>query len=390
MFRYRFLQTEMTDKNNIQSGLSLAPQGYHIFKKGLSLKGWVVAKDAVIDSLQVFVYSSHKRELLSISKFNPSPDIKELLPQVKGAENARFTLLIDAQTVNEITDKRDFALEFVAKIKDKSFAYRTVAFVRDPIRTDAVFVVGSPRSGTSILGNTLSQVLTGENRYGESHILALAHDLQLKIDDYYKGTPASFLKSHMLSEYNRYLLIAQMQNVFKMHYANITKTNVFVDKTPGIPMLIALPSIIQIWPQASVVFAKRRGLENITSRMRKFVGVSFEDHCKQWSRSMTLWQSVKKQLPKQIEIDQYEIQTSPGLVAKNLSRFLKLDADKEAQIRQSFINNRPERTSITDDAESLSLENLDWTEEQKKMFQITCKSVMNIYKYSNDENYYQR
>ena len=250
-------------------------------------------------------------------------------------------------------------------------------------------VLGSPRSGTSILGNSLSRILMGENKYGESHVLALAHELGKTIETYYEGTPASHLSHNMLNEYNRFLLRAQVQNLFKQHYASLSQAGVFVDKTPGLPMLNALSTILQIWPQASIIFAKRRGIENIASRVRKFPKVGFESHCQQWAKVMTLWYEQKASIPRYIEIDQYDIQQRPDKVAKDLAQFLHLTENQEGMLKDSFIRDRPEMTSQLGEMLATSLTDIDWTKEQKAMFKKVCMPIMKQYGYSRDHSYYQ-
>ncbi|MCA9837913.1 MAG: sulfotransferase [Trueperaceae bacterium] len=388
MLRYRFIQTNTVDPQIVLSGFNLAPQGYNVFNSSLELRGWVIAKDEMVEKLEIFIYANFKRKLIDIEKFNDSPDIAELFPGYAGINQARFKVILDPNQIHELKDKKDFAIEMVVHTKSAVYCFKTITFVKDDDMTQAVFVVGSPRSGTSILGNTLSDVLMGENQFGESHVLTLMHELQLKIDEYYKGTPASHLNFHMLSEYNRYLLIAQLQNVFKLQYAGIARNGSFVDKTPGIPMLNALPIIVQMWPQAKIVFAKRRGIENIVSRMRKFKDVGFENHCRQWSNTMLLWQSLSSELPNRIEIDQYDIQQEPKTVAKALKDFLGLDLYKESQIAKSFMHNRPESTSKPTDLAALDLFRIEWTDQQKELFKMLCNQAMQIYNYSDDSSYY--
>jgi hypothetical protein len=146
---------------------------------------------------------------------------------------------------------------------------------------------------------------------------------------------------------------------------------------------------MQIWPQASIIFAKRRAIENIASRIRKFPNVEFESHCQQWSRIMTGWSDLKSTLPKYIEVDQYDVQQQPDRVAEVLTQFLNLDKTQEMMLKESFIRDRPELTSQIGEMMAMSLREMAWTKEQKAVFKKICMPVMKAFGYSRGKDYYQ-
>lgn len=53
-------------------------------------------------------------------------------------------------------------------------------------------------------------------------------------------------------------------------------------------MTLASPIVKELWPSSVFVFAKRRGIENVISRTRKFLGESLENHCADWARNMVM------------------------------------------------------------------------------------------------------
>ena len=388
MARYRYVQFSDYKEGTIKAGINLGPQGYHNVKRPLLLKGWVLTEQGKVESINVDLYAKTKRSYLTIDTFEESPDLAKKFPKLEGANRGRFSLPLNASQLPELKDKQDFALEFSAVIGGKSHTFKTISFLKDSYRGKAIFVVGSPRSGTSILGNTLSHVLLNTRNFNEGHMLGLLPHLNQRLEAYYKGTAASFLKGMMLSETNSHLLFCQLQNVFKVHYENIYQSGWIVDKTPGGLMLNALPSVKQMWPQAHIIFAKRRGIENIVSRLRKFPERSFEDHCRQWTDAMMRWHRLKADFSKTLEIDQFDIETSPNTVVNQLGRVLDLSDDQKSQMLEEFQTKRPERTRVDEEPKAISLDKVNWTNEQKQTFRKICSVAMTTYGYSETESYY--
>src|ERR1700691_4163884 len=89
-------------------------------------------------------------------------------------------------------------------------------------------------------------------------------------------------------------------------------------------MIYAAPVFTQMWPSAVFVFAKRRAIENILSRTRKFPSVPFKDHCASWSEAMSAWRSVRDGGVQAIEVDQFDLAHHPAREAERLGAFLDL------------------------------------------------------------------
>ena len=102
------------------------------------------------------------------------------------------------------------------------------------------------------------------------------------------------------------------------------------DKTPDPGMILAGPIIQQLWPGSGFVFAKRRGIENVISRVKKFPGESFENHCAGWAGTMRVWRKVRELLPPGcfIEIEQRDMIEKPEVTAQSLCAFLQVYEDR--------------------------------------------------------------
>ena len=107
-------------------------------------------------------------------------------------------------------------------------------------------------------------------------------------------------------------------------------------------MIKALPSVMRLWPDARVVFVKRRGIENVVSRLKKFPDVPFESHCRQWRNCMRAWEQVRDAVPHRLELDQFDVQHRPDKAAASLAEFLTLSAGQQDLLTQCFARDRPE------------------------------------------------
>ncbi|MEZ4630566.1 MAG: sulfotransferase [Deinococcales bacterium] len=165
----------------------------------------------------------------------------------------------------------------------------------------------------------------------------------------------------------------------------------FVDKTPGIAMLRMIPDILLIWPQAKIIFAKRRGIENIDSRLRKFPHVSFEEHCRQWQETMMYWYSLREKLDQgqYVEIDQHDIEYVPEKATQQLADFLHLSPEQKGQMLQRFQEKHPEKTRQAYRMEIKSLDEMAWSKDEKLYFKKICSEAMDKFGYSYDSSYDQ-
>lgn len=245
-----------------------------------------------------------------------------------------------------------------------------------------IFVVGSPRSGTSILGNMLKSVLQSPSN-GECHVLPLLDALLANVDDYYiKNSGAYENKAMFLARLPPSYFKDQLRENFKTLYEE-TYGKFFIDKTPGSPMVTSIPSIISVWGDAKFIFAKRRGIENVFSRSRKWPSVPFPGHCADWAKSMYGWLAVKETIPEanRIEIDQFDILNNPLVVSEQLVDFLGLEKYLIGIMHAYFISQHPERTLDDPAMDYMDIDETGWTDEQKAIFMERCGEIMNLYNY---------
>jgi hypothetical protein len=253
-----------------------------------------------------------------------------------------------------------------------------------------VFILGAARSGTSAIAQALLK--TGYYAgHQEGHVLALMA-LQMKtIQDYYANNGDETLASRdtTLARIPKEYFMNAVAKSFKDLIPLLWRNKYWIDKTPNSDMIIAAPLFLHLWPNARFVFMKRRPLENLVSRLQKFPQRSFEDHCLDWASVMKAWRATRSALGAQaIEIEQFELATHPEETAARLADLLRLPPSVARLLRQTLLVERPERTSQRF-ADPLTLDDLDWTGDQRADFQRICGPLMLENGYTTDKQYYR-
>ena len=240
----------------------------------------------------------------------------------------------------------------------------------DQSPTLRLFVMGSPRSGTSQLGQTLTQVLNlpwlGEG-HGAPLFASAANSLTGDIND--RNGIARFMAQQ---DFRQIAIQAAKKAYFYLHGSAS-----FIDKTPGIKMIGSAPFLNQCFPGSRYIFLRRNPVNNVMSRMVKFGG-SFEHHCMDWAGAMNEWLKVRTQLPHYVEIQQEDMLESPDQVGKVLAEYIGMPHIADG-ISQSLKKDSLERTGAGDGGtEQLRAA---WTPEQAKAFEKICRPIMQAFGY---------
>jgi hypothetical protein len=235
-----------------------------------------------------------------------------------------------------------------------------------------LFLMGSPRSGTSQLGSTLTKVL-GLPWLGEGHgapLFSSAADA-LSGDISAQNGLVRFMARQNLRQV---AIEAAKKAYFYMHGSAS-----FVDKTPGVQMITAAPFLNECFPGSRFVFQRRNPVANVLSRMAKFGG-SFEAHCRDWAGAMNEWLKIRPLLPHYVEIQQEEMLESPDRVAKLLADYIGIPECAD-RICQSISTDFLERTGVgvgqTDRLQA------GWTPDQVAAFERICGPAMRAYAYNS-------
>ncbi len=251
-----------------------------------------------------------------------------------------------------------------------------------------VFILGSVRSGTSALADVLRHI--GYEGWGEGHFLSLIHYTEIVVDQHYVRFAEPPDPETMLGNIDKPDLKRSLFETFRTvaNEANYPEGPWF-DKTPDPGMIAASPIVRELWPGSVFVFVKRRGIENVISRVKKFPGESFENHCSGWAGSMATWRRIRQQLPTGcfIEVEQRDMIQRPALTARSLCAFLQVDESTVPAACKAMSTQRPQESEKGSASKTLSLAESGWTVEQTETFLKHCESEMKEFGYTMDENY---
>lgn len=253
-----------------------------------------------------------------------------------------------------------------------------------------IFILGSGRSGTSILTGALKSG-AGIEGYLEGHFLPLILLLMKDMERYYYSKRELIGdERHMITHIPQEDIRSKILSAFKNTSESITKNEVWLDKSPDSGMIKAVPYLLEMWPDARFIFAKRRGIENIISRLKKFPKVSFENHCLMWKDCMESWVITKKNLDNSlyIEVEQRQIALHPQKVAQEIGDFIGIKPEKVNRVAKIFTNQRPQSTGSVETQKADDINEVGWTQEQIDCFRQHCGSINEKFGYSETSSYY--
>jgi hypothetical protein len=249
-----------------------------------------------------------------------------------------------------------------------------------------LFIVGSPRSGTSVLID--AAYAAGYSGFREGNLLGLLHPLHETVDVYFKRfsteNPKVLMSQVRPGDFHDAIL-----GIFKQTLDSLNPESPWVDKTCNWPTIMELPRIVSLWPESRVIFAKRRGIENVRSRLVKFPARDFTYHCRDWASTMSAWRATRERLDpaRYVEIDQFDLLLDPAGVAKRIASLLSLNADAEARVANAFITLRSQETAPGTAQSRGSLDDGHWTKSQVEEFLTLCEAEMRLFGYTSDLTY---
>jgi hypothetical protein len=252
-----------------------------------------------------------------------------------------------------------------------------------------VFILGPARSGTSALALALLKTRRYEG-FGEGHLLPLALELLQTAHKHYDAYAAREKEDTFI----RKVPVRTFERMVRRSFIQLTRTafptGFWIDKTPTIEMVRAAPLMREIWPNARFIFIKRRVIENVISRLRKFPQDSLEEHYMDWHGVMQAWLDVRHALKDvSIEVDHLDLARMPADVSSKLSGFLGLTGDQAQKLADSLAGDRPEQTS-DNFAAVHTLEDLNLADEERERLINQCNPVMAALGYDYSANYFSR
>ena len=259
----------------------------------------------------------------------------------------------------------------------------------ESVESCPVFVLGAARSGTSALCVALEKG-TRYRGFPEGHVLDVAirlvHAVNAHFEKKTRWISPKEIAAYHLGQMGYARFQAETIDLLRRLAAGYT-TPFWFDKTPTYQMIASVPIIAQAWPKGRFIFMKRRGLENICSRMRKSPARNFSGRCRNWAEIMSGWRTVRESVPDRfLEIEQRTMLDDAGSTAARVGRLLDLEP---AEVEAFAAALRRERPEVTDPSASIvaDLSELGWSAEQIEMFRGICGAEMDAYGYTYDGQY---
>jgi len=319
------------------------------FRSSAFLRGWAARREGV----PVCVCALLRGEVIGFAR---AEERREDLGEVGGAFLLVFDRVVAEADVREVAVR---VVESGAGIGDAA----AVKLDRAPVCQ--VFVFGSPRSGTSELGNTLAKTLALP-WLGEGH----AAPLFARAADALGGDCGSgdaMVRYMAAQNFRKYAVDRARLAYFAMHGSAS-----FIDKTPGWPMIAAAPFLHEAFAAAKFIYLQRNGVANVLSRMAKFGG-NFGEHCADWAKAVACWGQVRARLPHYLEILQEDMLAAPEATAARVAAYLGAP-EMERAIGASLAAGRTELTGAG--LGRTRLTETGWSEAQKADFERICGAAM--------------
>lgn len=353
-----------------------ARTGYLDSTSTLKLRGWLVP-NFTVDNLSLVLQIIENGSVISerVLSQKESPDVAKKLGESSLTKNARFLEDIDCQFLSA----NEYVIRLCLKGKSRSEFYKIfdLALIKDEVKVNQIFVVGSPRAGTTALGNALRISLSARN-YGEHHFLELTNQLNKTIDSFFNNYHTRNDIGTFIFDVSPALVKAKISQQTKELYSTWSDGNWCIDKTPGRNMLRSLPVVAEIWPEAKIIYCKRRAYENVKSRLAKFPGLNLQEHAKQWSETMNIWHEIKKHLtPKSyFEIDQHDMRNTDESFIAFLNSFLS--NQESLKVVETLQSIEPQKSNYKD------------TEFNYQDVLAICRNEIEKNGYSTDINEYYK
>ena len=234
-----------------------------------------------------------------------------------------------------------------------------------------VFILGSPRSGTSITYYAMREVVGLKGR-GESHVVPVFQRMLHQFHTYttefrqHPGVLAGDLDTRLLRE--------SFQSYLRAFYAKAYGGHGFVDKTPGAEAIRGCDLIYGAFPAARVLLLQRNGIEVVNSFRSKF-GASFENACQSWVHVVDAATQMVAARPELLVVDQFDLTNKPQAAGACIAEYLGCP-NLASRLATFFTERRVEQQSTHDWTKRLTLADVAWSDAQKAHFVAVCGASM--------------
>jgi hypothetical protein len=133
---------------------------------------------------------------------------------------------------------------------------------------------------------------------------------------------------------------------------------------------------------------KRRVIENVLSRQRKFAEDTIDRHYSDWAAVMAAWLVAREKLTgAALEVEHRQLILDPETSASSIVDFLEMPDAAAESFRHYLVNSRPEQTDQSFGA-TYTFDDLSLNEHDARQMKAICDPLMTAYGYSYDASYF--
>jgi hypothetical protein len=249
-----------------------------------------------------------------------------------------------------------------------------------------VFILGAARSGTSAIVQALSAT-TPYKGQEEGHFLDIMAALSVTVRTFYARKADEMHRNTMIGRVPVDFVRGGLKHIAITAARQLFPDGHWVEKTPNSDMVHIAPLLREIWPNARFIFMKRRGIENVQSRSKKF-SYAFVRNCQEWAQAMEAWIAVRAHLSgAALEMDQYFLYHQAEQAASAIAGLLRLSEVEQARLAVMLRHAQPQRQGDRV-AETTSLAETGWDQEKVEIFEKVCAPMMDAFGYGEDRSYF--
>ncbi|WP_171097551.1 sulfotransferase [Ruegeria sp. HKCCD7255] len=242
-----------------------------------------------------------------------------------------------------------------------------------------IFILGFPRSGTTGLASGLS-CLDGFASYSkEGHFIYLFTEAILRIRDN-RVNPNCIVRE----ESAKAALFSSIAKAVDEAFINSLDADSlkWIDKTPDIQQVNAIPALIELFPEAWFFYIYRDPREAVRSNVATWPDIlngKELEVANRWVKCQEAWRKMRSHIPeeKRLEIFQPDLRDRPENVVDEIRRFLSLGTrDSEALAafwKQNRVVNRPNHGEAAKSYDKLVLSK----KIIKKVDEISAQEIQN-------------
>ena len=211
-----------------------------------------------------------------------------------------------------------------------------------PPVTGPIFITGFPRSGTSSLARGLAK-LPGFAEHGpEGHFVYLLDDAVSQIRED-RLNPNCLVRDPA----PQVAFLSAMAGAVDAAYCTGLRatSQMWIDKTPDVAQVAALPTIHALFPQAWIFYIYRDPVSVVRSSMATWPAELAGQElsvARRWCQCQATWRDRCKEIPaaKRLEIFQPDLRTNPQGVVKQIADLMGLTAEQADPLFQFWTTHR--------------------------------------------------